>query len=490
MTKTAATDTNGTGIKPELLQKLLWPVFAIYCLLVVMGVMNHESWADEAQAWLLARDNDPAAIINILPDEGHPPFWYIPLYVLTHTGLPYESMKWLAGIAMIAATYLFMFHTRAHIILKLLIPFSYFFLYEYSLIGRSYSMAVLLSMLIIVLYEKRFEKPFLFALCVVALGNTHVITIGFAVAILCVYGVDAIQYKKLSGKVYAAIAIMAVGLLYLVPYMSSSQMAPYYERQVEQPSNHIKAAISNALVAGSNSFIALVIFLALLVLLLKYTKPFFIAVCGIAGLFFVVAFAYESKIRHQGLMFIMLLFAYTLTSFYKDDKLTLQKITIPAELYGSWLLAITVLLQLSGTIKSYKADNQKLFSGSKEVAEYLQDNMNDSTIIVAYQATSALSVVPYMPNDVQFYYPECERYGTYYVYDTCFKKEIWMYPVDYAVKVAHDHFPDKLKHVIFLFNYPIQQQTQKYLDLHYTTSEPTLLWDERFFVYKFKPGVK
>lgn len=490
MTKTAATDNNGISIKPELLQKLLWPVFAVYCLLVVMGVMNHESWADEAQAWLLARDNTPAAIIKILPDEGHPPFWYVPLYIMSHAGLPYESMKWLAGIAMMLAAYLLMFRTRANIVLKLLIPFSYFFLYEYSLIGRSYSIAVLLSMLIIALYEKRFEKPWLFALCVVALGNTHVITVGFAVAIMCVYVADAVQYKKLSGKVYAAIAIMAVGLLYLLPYMSSSQMAPYYEKQVEQPSNHIKAAIGNALVAGNNSFIALAIFLALLVLLLKYTKPFFIAVCGIAGLFFVVAVAYESKIRHQGLMFIMLLVAYILTDYYKNDKLNLRKISIPAELYGSWLLAATVLLQLSATFKSYRADNEKLFSGSKEVAEYLQDNMSDSTIVVAYQATSTLSVLPYMPKELQFYYAECERYGTYYVYDTCFKKEIWMYPVDYAVKVAHDHFPDKLKDVIFLFNYPIQQQTQKYLDLQYTTSEPTLLWDERFFVYKFKQGVK
>jgi hypothetical protein len=65
-----------------------------------------------------------------------------------------------------------------------------------------------------------------------------------------------------------------------------------------------------------------------------------------------------------------------------------------------------------------------------------------------------------------------------------------MYAVDYAVKVAHDHYSGRLNNILFLFNYPVQERTLKFLDLKYQTSETPLLWEESFYVYKFKEGVK
>lgn len=49
-------------------------IFAIFCL-IVSGF--HEHWSDEAQSFLLARDNNFAEIFHYIKYEGTPALWVI-----------------------------------------------------------------------------------------------------------------------------------------------------------------------------------------------------------------------------------------------------------------------------------------------------------------------------------------------------------------------------------------------------------------------------
>ena len=51
-------------------------ILILFITLVFIVGYNHEPWADEAQCWLICRDN---SLINILKEtkyEGHPFIWF------------------------------------------------------------------------------------------------------------------------------------------------------------------------------------------------------------------------------------------------------------------------------------------------------------------------------------------------------------------------------------------------------------------------------
>src|SRR5690606_4070595 len=149
--------------------------------------------------------------------------------------------------------------------------------------------------------------------------------------------------------------------------------------------------------------------------------------------------------------FVILLGGYGIAQNYNDEKFNpFRNIKQNLTQYGIWLMCGIILLQLPNTLASYKQDMTGLYSDSKNAADYIKNNTDKDNIIVAWQATTTLGTLPYMPNR-KLYYAECQRYGTHYIYDSCFRAEVWMNPVDYAVKIAHDNFADSLDRLVFLF---------------------------------------
>lgn len=478
-----------TILNEEKNRNIYWIVFSVYSLAVLFGVINHEPWGDEAQAWLIARDNTIAGIFKTLPAEGHPPLWYLILYPFAQAGVPHHILDFISGGVMIAAVYLLLFKTKVNPLLKLALPFSYFFFYEYAIVGRNYCFYVFFITAIIALYDKRFEKPLLFALCVVGLYNSHVLVFTFAFGIMMLFLWDGMQQKKLNGSVLGSFVLMCIGGLYLIPYLFMSSMVRFYQTKILDHADLAKTAITNGLSLTGNPLF-LLLFIVLIVLLAQRTKPLMLLLLGLAGTLYIISFRYATTTRHHGVLFIIIFGAYGIASYYKDDALNGLK-NVQQDLYkfGIWAICIAVAAQLPSTLKKYSDDITTLNSDAKDAAEFLMDRKDKHETIVGYEATSVLSLLPYMPKGSQFYYAECQRYGSFYVYDSCFMKEIWAYPVDYAVKVSHDNFKD-LNKVVLLLNYPVQPQSEKYLDLIYKTEEPVLHWEEAFYIYKFKPNVK
>jgi hypothetical protein len=63
----------------------------VFMTFLAIIMKYHEPWFDEAQSWLIARDSSFFDMIwNVLRYEGHPPLWYIVLYIPSHLGIPYE----------------------------------------------------------------------------------------------------------------------------------------------------------------------------------------------------------------------------------------------------------------------------------------------------------------------------------------------------------------------------------------------------------------
>jgi len=158
----------------------------IYIVSISITIAYHEPWFDEAQAWLIARDNNIFDILwNILRYEGHTPLWYIILYIPAHMGVTFEFGLKLTSVVFISlAAFILVKKSPFPLIIRLLLPFTYFLFYQYGVISRSYSMLSAILWIVAATFPSRNQKPLKFSLLLALLGGVtvHGMLIAFGIA--------------------------------------------------------------------------------------------------------------------------------------------------------------------------------------------------------------------------------------------------------------------------------------------------------------------
>ena len=133
----------------------------LYLVGHILMMFVHEPWFDEALAWLIARDSSLYEILFVAPHyEGHPSLWHLVLMPFAKLGAPYElSLNLVSLIFSGIAVVLFIYKAPFKRIIRLLIPFTYFFFYQYSVVSRPYCMLMLAFVLMAMTYKNRSEQP-------------------------------------------------------------------------------------------------------------------------------------------------------------------------------------------------------------------------------------------------------------------------------------------------------------------------------------------
>ncbi len=119
--------------------------FTAYVIGLIVIVLFHEEWFDEAQAWEIARCASLKDILFKIPHyEGHPPLWHLLLVPFAKTGMPFKfSLHFLAILFSTSAMGLLIFKSPFPRIIRCLLPFTYFFFYQYGVVARPYSLMML-----------------------------------------------------------------------------------------------------------------------------------------------------------------------------------------------------------------------------------------------------------------------------------------------------------------------------------------------------------
>lgn len=472
----------------EWLQKLRWPVFLFFVLALVGGVSNHESWGDEAQGWLLVQDLGLAELIKTLPSEGHPPLWYLILFPFAKMGLPYVTVKWIAAAISVAAVYLLLFRTQMSTLLKIVIPFSYYFFYEYSLFGRSYILGAFFVIAIISLYPRRFDKPLLYALCIVGLFNTHMLYYSFGMSLLGLYVVELLQYKKLSRDTGIAIAVMAIGSLYLVPYFAANDVVNYLGETTSKGMDGIVLLLTGLVPMSGYIYGGLVMLGVLALLLVPRTKALGLLLGGLAGIFYIMTARYSDiQPRHTGIIVCIILGAFAISGFYKDDKWNL-----PVPDFAKWgplLLALMFAGQVPQAYFSYMHDAEAVYSGSKDAADFIKEQGLEDKEIVVYHYWAALPILPYLQKDTRFYDIKCNRSTRHYIFDSCYTSKVEFDGAD-AIYNTKEKFKDRLEDVILVLNFRINLQAAPFLEQIYISPEVAIHTQETYCIYKFNEKAK
>ena len=343
-------------------------VILIFVLVSVMLGLHHEAWADEAQSWLLARDASIYQLLTVYCHaEGHPILWYLVLKPFIYLGLPYSKIFIVSLIINTIGVILFLFKSKFNKIIKILFIFSYFILYQYNIIARSYCLIFLLLVLLAILWEDRHKHLLLFSIIIILMINTEVYLYLFAGSIFLIWILE--WYKnKYDNKINHIITFIILFIsfllviLYVYPYSTNAFNAYnrtfnlsycfFYPYLILTGFDKIKSIY---ILFG---FITSLIILILHVIRLKKDKINAIRMLIIFGpmLCFYI-FKYFSG-WHLGIVFIEYVFYLWIYDLH-DDK------------FFKKFLLFSLIMQLPWTLCSLYNDIKYQYSGSYEAYKFI-----------------------------------------------------------------------------------------------------------------------
>ena len=164
------------------------PILAGYAVVVAVGIRWHEPWADEAQSWLLARDNSwPELMLHRLHYEGTPGLWHTLLWILVRLHVSYEGMHWFAGGCAVIGIVLLLRFAPFPFWLRALLPFTFWLAYQNAVVARSYVLFTPFAFAAAALLRSPVRRPLAVAAVLGLMANISlhgfVASVGFATAV-------------------------------------------------------------------------------------------------------------------------------------------------------------------------------------------------------------------------------------------------------------------------------------------------------------------
>lgn len=122
-----------------------WTTISVFAAVVAFAIPYHEPWADEAQAWQLARSLSLRELFQTyIRYEATPGLWHFLLWIMNRVHVSYAGMHWICGLIAVVAASLLVLNSPFPRYLKLTLPFTFFLLFQYAVIARSYLLVPLL----------------------------------------------------------------------------------------------------------------------------------------------------------------------------------------------------------------------------------------------------------------------------------------------------------------------------------------------------------
>ena len=176
----------------------------LYIIAHFLMCLVHEPWFDEALSWLISRDSSLYDILFTAPHyEGHPSLWHLVLVPFAKGGLSYELSLSIVSLAFSGtAVALFVYKSPFKRIVRILVPFTYFFFYQYSVISRPYCMMMLVFMLMAITYRDRDIRPGRFVLSIwfLCLTSAYGLVIAGGISIVWLIEMLSDAYKTSQNK--------------------------------------------------------------------------------------------------------------------------------------------------------------------------------------------------------------------------------------------------------------------------------------------------
>lgn len=406
-------------------------ILAVFVAAQVLFAVTHESWQDEAQAWLIVQNLNLPEIFSLLKVEGHPALWYLVLFPFAKLGAPMLTMRLISCAAVGIAAWLLLWRSPFPHFIQVFILLSALFTYYLPVISRSYALALLLIVAASACYKHRLEHPVQFGIIAALLFQTHVILMGLALGMIVILALDCISKSNASRRAWivAGIAIALLGMIATYLELSggaaSSSLADKILPLLANPLS-LFTTLMGDLAVNLASYGVLpapwrrleyVLLLALtfasLLLPLIFApkrnwRAFLLAFFGLGAQLAISVFVYYS-INQRTLFFWAILL---LTSWIVLDDAAPMKHS--GVVKNTYIALFTAFFIFTAPVAWYSAiqDVRLPYSGSVDMGSYLESEVEPGTVIVSGCASATESVVVYAP-DFVYWHPKADVTFTY-----------------------------------------------------------------------------
>ena len=409
--------------RPSPAELVLWLVFAAVTLVMVC---YHEPWRDEAQGYLVARDNSLVGLILHMKFESQFLLWYLFTWPFARLGLPIFGINLLHWALSCCTAFLivrrapFRFLTRAALI------FSILFAFEFTVIARHYAIGVFLLTVLMMNWRERFRRPVLYACGIALCAQSNLPIWACLGGLCCAIAYEVIVRRLWSRGVFASMLICAFGFVLALAsiFNGSGFGSPYVGRRGDALAQlAVSERLQTSFEAVSN-MVYLPVWLCVVCIVLGAlyfiwrSVPAFICFFMSVGLMIALQLVGGfHSIRHIGFMLIGTVAACWIAT--ADDSPGLNAVfRLPAR--GTACLnyaagcAAALILFLQALITPFFVIFEILypFSHGHAAANFIRENVPEDVPMYCFSARSNVSVLPWLPRRKFFIFDRME-YGTF-----------------------------------------------------------------------------
>jgi hypothetical protein len=209
----ASTWFGGSHRRVELLATAF--TLILYVAMLVYAIPRHEPWADEAQAWELAKTLSLKSLFGTyLHYECSPGLWHLVLWIEARLHVTYVGMHWVSGLIALMGVGVLIKLAPFPLPVRLLLPFTYFLSFQYAVIARSYVLFPLLLFALAVVWGRRFENPMPVFLILGLIANLSAHGLAITVGVACVLGLDWFSHRnELSHGIWFSATVFLIAMM-------------------------------------------------------------------------------------------------------------------------------------------------------------------------------------------------------------------------------------------------------------------------------------
>jgi hypothetical protein len=501
-------------------------IVGIYFILLVIGVIKHEMWRDEWQAWLIAINSHSLGdLYENCRYEGHPILWHLLLFIITSFSHNPFYMQLLHIVIATTSVFLFNRYSQLSILQRVLFTFGYYSIYEYSIISRSYGIDLALVILYCVLYINNIKNHIWLFLVLSLLANNSVYGLGTSFILLLFFLFDYYKNNRLQSisksQLYSGLLMFIVfaffSVIQIMPEADNERQKSIMNLLKPENLSIVISRIYNAYTllpemniyplwnageyianpAKSHVVASILIFVLSLIVFLR--KPMICAlyIIGTFSMMVLIGIAEYYSPRYIGHLFIFFISALLFSNIVNDHQYSNRFLEKAARIGGkikNIFIILIFLCQAVVGISYYYADIKKPFSISKNAADYILEQHLDSLPIIGTRdfITSNLSALM----NKKIFYPERNEFGSFIIWDS---KRNLNQTFDATIHSIDSVLGSKNKQSLLVLNYPltyVKENTQFLFEqgmlsstIHLSLinrSEGGMVRDETYYTYLAK----
>ncbi|MBE9212589.1 hypothetical protein IQ247_07645 [Plectonema cf. radiosum LEGE 06105] len=505
----------------------------VFFILSFIGIINHEMWRDETQAWLIARDaSNLTDLYENLKYEGHPGLWHLCLFLITKITRNPFAMQFFHILISTAIVYIFVKKSPFNLVQKTFFTFSYFSLFEYNLISRNYNLGILLVFIFCYLFTRININYITTFLTLALLANTNVYGLIICLCLSATLILDRIREYRINQNniTRQQIKNLLIGLLILCLGIGLSilQILP---AAIQDTTNDIQQNLGETATVSKfelilnlfkrlgytlrsiwysyvpipnfleyhfwstnitfiSPYLTLValflsLFLLLFSVLIFIDKPIvlFLYLSGNFTIFLFTWFKWQGTLRHHGhLFFLFLACIWISRCFHPSDKIPkrwqkITNLTNFCQKYQNKAITIILTVQMFSGFYAYTMDLTYPFSRSKVAAEFIQKQGLSEEFILGSKDTTVSPISAYI--DKQIFYIEYNKLGSFFNN----KQRIYLENQSKLINQVDSAIKDNLKKNVLILSEPLEVTNTQLKITKIKEFRNSIIAEERYYIY-------